>query len=88
MQITDNDILVSYDVTAAFTNVPLDETIWILANKAFSENWFNRTHNLKISEADLIELLEFATAKISFSNLMEISMSKSTVLLWGLPQGR
>ena len=30
-------ILVSYDVTALFTNVPAHETIGILAEKAFSE---------------------------------------------------
>ena len=31
LQIGDNDFLVSYDVTALFTNVPLEETIQILA---------------------------------------------------------
>ena len=34
-------ILVSYDVTALFTNVPAHETIGILAEKAFAGNWFN-----------------------------------------------
>ena len=44
LQLNDNDILVSYDVSALFTNVPLEETIQILANKAFTQNWFNETH--------------------------------------------
>ena len=52
----DNDIIVSYDVTSLFTNVPLDETISLLAEKAFTNNWFNATYNL-----DLIELLNIAT---------------------------
>ena len=48
LQVADNDTLVSYDVTALFTNVPLEETIQILAKKAFDGNWFNDTHNLNI----------------------------------------
>ena len=55
------DFLVSYDVTALFTNIPLEETIQILAKKAFSGSWFNNTHNLNIFEGDLIELLTIAT---------------------------
>ena len=35
MEISDHDILVSCDVSALFTNVPVDETIGILARKAF-----------------------------------------------------
>ena len=34
--IGEDDILVSYDVTALFTNVPLNETINILVEKAFA----------------------------------------------------
>lgn len=41
LQIGDDDFLVSYDVTALFTNVPLEETIQILAKKSFNANWFN-----------------------------------------------
>ena len=29
-------------------NVPLEETIQVLANKAFVGNWFNDTHNMNI----------------------------------------
>ena len=52
--------MVSYDVTAVFTNVSLDETIQILAKQSFTGNWFNSSHNLNISESDLIELLTIA----------------------------
>ena len=56
-----NGFLVSYDVTALFTNVPLDETIHILADKAFKDDWFNKTYNMNISKDDLIDLLNAAT---------------------------
>ena len=61
MEISDHDILVSYDVSALFTNVPVDETIGILARKAFKDDWFHKEYNLNITEADLIELLEVST---------------------------
>lgn len=38
LKINNGDILVSYDVTSLFTNVPVDETIQILADKAFINN--------------------------------------------------
>ena len=38
----DGKILVSYDVSSLFTNVPVDETIEILVQKAFHEEWFNK----------------------------------------------
>jgi hypothetical protein len=47
LSVNEDDILVSYDVTALFTNVPLDETINILVNKAFTDDWFNKTYGLK-----------------------------------------
>ena len=61
LQIGENDFLVSYDVTALVTKVPLEEIIRTLAKKAFNGNWFNNTHNLNICEGDLIELLTIAT---------------------------
>ena len=61
LPVDENDFLVSYDVTALFTNVPLDETINLLADKAFNDNWFNNTHNMNITKDDLIELLGVAT---------------------------
>ena len=61
LEINRGDILVSYDVTSLFTNVPLDETIQILAEKAFTDDWFNKTHELNLSRDQLIELLHAAT---------------------------
>ena len=53
--------LVSYDVTSLFTNVPVEERIQILADKAFAQDWFNETHSLNLSKTDLIDLLRAAT---------------------------
>jgi len=48
-------------VSSLFTNVPLDKTIAILAQKAFRDNWFISTYNLNISKEDLIDLLNVST---------------------------
>ena len=48
--INEEDILVSYDVTALFTNVLLDETTNILVNKAFTYDWFNKTYGLYLQK--------------------------------------
>ncbi len=60
-QINTGDILVSYDVSSLFTNVPVDETIELLANKAFENNWFNKEYKLRITKTNLIKLLKLAT---------------------------
>ena len=44
-----------------FTNVPLEEAIHILADKAFSNNWFNNTYGLHLEKEQLFELLRVAT---------------------------
>ena len=59
-------ILVSYDVTALFTNVPAHETIAILVEKALSDNWFNETYDLNLTKDQLRELLELATTNQLF----------------------
>ena len=59
--INNEDILVSYDVSSLFTNVPLEETIELLAHKAFINNWFNETHHLILNKLDLVDLLRAAT---------------------------
>ena len=46
----EDDILVSYDVTGLFTNVVLDETIKILVNRAFTDEWFNKTYGLNLQQ--------------------------------------
>ena len=60
LKLDENDILVSYDVTSLFTNVPVDETIELLTTKAFENDWFNKTHNLSLTRAGLKQLLEIA----------------------------
>jgi len=52
--------LVPYDVSSLFTNVPLDETLDILAYKALENNWFNDTHGLNLTRTDLVDLLNVA----------------------------
>ena len=64
--VNEDDILVSYDVTALFTNVPLDETINILVNKAFADDWFNKTYGLNLQKDQLVKLLETATTNQHF----------------------
>jgi len=46
--------------------VPLEETIQILADKAFSDDWFNKTYKLNLTRADLVDLLGAATHKQIF----------------------
>ena len=61
MSIHEDDVLVSYDVTALFTNVPLNETINILVDKAFANDWLNQTYELSLQKEQLARLLEIAT---------------------------
>ena len=61
----EDDILVSYDVTALFTNVPLNETIDILVEKAFTDDWFNQTYDLNLQKWQLTKL-EIATTNQLF----------------------
>ena len=62
----EEDIVVSYDVTALFTNVPLSETIDILVDKAFTNDWFNQTYDLNLEKEELTQLLEVATTNQLF----------------------
>ena len=76
VHIESEHLLRSYDVTAVFTNVPLNETIHVLLDKAFTDDWFNKTHDLTLERAQLVELLELATTKQLFQfdgNLYEQS---------------
>ena len=61
LAINSGDMVVSFDVSSLFTNVPLEETIHILADKAFMNDWFNVTHGLNLSKQDLVDLLRGAT---------------------------
>ena len=40
-----------------FTNVPLSETINILVDKAFTNDWFNQTYDLNLEKEELTQLL-------------------------------
>ena len=61
MKLKDREVLVSYDVSSLFTNVPVDETIESITKRAFENDWFNREHDLNITKSDLMELLRIAT---------------------------
>ena len=65
--VTSDSVLVSYDVTSLFTNVPLDETIEYLVDLAFKDNWLNQNHHLQLKKSDLQRLLEAATKNQLFS---------------------
>ena len=79
----DNDIIMMYNAKSLFNTVPLDETISLLAEKAFTNNWFNTTHNLNITKSGLIELLTIAM-KISCFNSMANFTNSQRVWLWVL----
>ena len=61
VKINPGEILVSYDVSSLLTNVPLDETIDILALKPFENNWFNDTYDLNLTRTHLVDVLHVAT---------------------------
>ena len=78
----EDDILVSYDVTALFTNLPLDETINILVNKAFADDWFNKTYGLNLQKHRLVELLEIATTNKLFQFDSRLYEQTNGVAIW------
>lgn len=53
-------------MSSLFTNLPLKETIGILVNKAFTDDWFNTTYNLNLQREDLRKLLEISTSNQLF----------------------
>ena len=56
-------LLVSYDVTSVFTNIPLQETIDIAINLIFNHN-----PNLNITRKEIKKLFVFATSQTHFFN--------------------
>ena len=46
--------------------MPWDETINILVNKAFADDWFNKTYELNLHKDQLFKLLEIATTNQLF----------------------
>ena len=55
-----------HDLTALLTKVRLDESISMFVNKAFTDDWFNKTYVLKRQKDQLAKLLEIATTKKLF----------------------
>jgi len=45
MEINDRDNSVSFDLSSLFTNVPVDETIESITERAFKDDWFNKEHS-------------------------------------------
>ena len=57
--IDENDILVGFDVTSLLTNVPLQETMGTIADKAFVDSWFNvlvRKWELRLSKDERVSI--------------------------------
>ena len=61
LNITPGDLLVPYDLSLLFTNVPLNETIMIHADRDFRNSWFISEYDRNISKQDFIDLLGVAT---------------------------
>lgn len=66
LSVNEDDLLISYEVTVLFTNVLLTETISILVNKAFTDDWFNKTYGLNLQKDQLVKLLDIATTSQLF----------------------
>ena len=64
--ILDEDVLVSYEVVSFFTNVPVNKTINILVDKAFKNDWFNSTYDLRLQKHQLTQLLKVASTNQLF----------------------
>jgi len=86
MKIKDCEVLVSYDVWSLFTNIPVDETIESITERAFENDWFNREHDLNITKLDLMELLRIATKNQLFQFEGNLSEQVDSVAM-GSPLG-
>ena len=71
LSVNKDDILVFYNI-ASFFNVQLEKTMNIQANKAFTDDWFNKGYSLKLQKNQLIRLLELATTNqlLQFDGLL------------------
>ena len=63
------------------------ETIEIIAEKAFVDNWFNVIHNLNITKLDLVQLLEAATINQLFQFDGELYEQINNVAMGSTPAG-
>ena len=53
-------------MSSPFTDVHLGGTIEFLANRTFTNNWFNTTFDLNLTKTDLVDLLSEATKRQLF----------------------
>ena len=74
----EEDILISYNVTALLILVPLSETIDILVDKAFTNDWFNQTYDLNLEKEHLLSFLKLPQPT-NFSSSMVNCMSRLMV---------
>lgn len=79
MTINNCNFLVSYDVSSLFTNIPSEETIQLLADKAFKNSWFNKTRHLNLNTLSIS--LE-RQPRTNFSRSTASFMNRPTELLW------
>ena len=64
--------------------LPLDETIQLLANGAFTNNWFNTTYDLNFSKTDFVDLLSVATKRQLFQFNGALYEQTDGILSWSL----
>lgn len=69
VSVIEDDMLVSYDMISLFTSMPQSETINILVEKAFTDDWFNTTFGLNLQKYKFGKLLKIATTS-QLSSLM------------------
>ena len=81
MKIKD-EVLVWYVVSSLFTNVPVDETIESITERAFENDWFNREKDLNITKLELKELLRIATKNQLFQ--FEGNLYEQAIILLAL----
>ena len=79
--------MVSYDVSSLFTNVTLNETIQLLANRSFTNNWFNTTYDLNLTKPDLVDLLSVATKGQLFQFSGAVLYEQTDGVAMGSPLG-
>ena len=64
MPVDEESMMCSFDVSSLFTNVPLEETIKICADKLYERNFVGP---MKLSKSNFIKLMNWATTSVEFS---------------------
>ena len=70
-----------HDLTALLTKVRLDESISILVNKAFTDDWFNKTYVLK-KKISLLNYLKLQLPRNSFSLMVCCTNKRMELPSW------